>query len=324
MIKNKIIQCVFLVGVFTSSTLILAADVYPSKPIRIVLGYAPGGVADITARMVAQKMSESLGQQVIVDNKPSAGGIVAGETVASSDPDGYTLLHMNYGNAVSAAIFKKLPYDIKADFEPIAPMGFFDVVMLVDANSDIQSVQDFISKAKASPDKFNIGTINVGSGQHMSASLFKSMTNIPAEIITYKSTAALFLALQSKDINVAFEVISPAIPLINGGSLKAIAVSSIKRIGLYPNVPTLNESGVKGYDVVAWNGIAAPAKTPKPIIEKLNKAINAALTNPEVRNKFKEQGIEPTTGSPEDLKNILSNEVVKWNKLVTDLRMEKK
>jgi tripartite-type tricarboxylate transporter receptor subunit TctC len=280
-------------------------------------------VADITARMVAQKLSDALGQQVVVDNKPSAGGIVAGETVAKADPDGYTLLHMNYGNAVSAAMFNKMPYDIKRDFQPISAMGFFDVVMLVDKSSDIQSVQDFITKARANPDKYNIGTVSLGSGQHMSAVLFKSLTGLNTTIVPYKTTPSLMLALKSKDIAVAFEIISPAMPLIRSGEIKAMAVSSGSRFRGLPDVPTLVESGVKGYNVTAWNGVAAPAKTPRPIIERLNKEINAALALPDVRSKFQDVGIDARGGTPEELRDILSNEIDKWNNLVTTMKLER-
>lgn len=296
---------------------------YPNKPIRLVVGYAPGGVADITARMVAQKLSDALGQQVVVDNKPSAGGIVAGDTVAKAEPDGYTLLHMNYGNAVSAAMFNKMPYDIKKDFQPISAMGFFDVVMLVDKSSDIQSVQDFIAKAKAAPEKYNIGTVSLGSGQHMSAVLFKSLTGLNTTVVPYKTTPSLMLALKGKDISVAFEIISPVMPLIRSGEIKAMAVSSGTRFRGLPEVPTLMESGVKGYNVTAWNGVAAPAKTPRPIIERLNKEINAALALPDVRSKFQDVGIDARGGTPEELRDILSTEIDKWNNLVTTMKLER-
>jgi tripartite-type tricarboxylate transporter receptor subunit TctC len=319
-----------IAGIFCVSWLVLqcthianAADVYPSKPIRLVLGYAPGGVADITARLIAQKMSDSMGQQIVVDNRPSAGGIVAAQAVAAADPDGYTILHLNYGNAVSEAIFKKLPYDIQKDFEPVSLMGSFDVLMLVDKNSDIQNVADFIAKAKANPEKYNIGSVSVGSGQHMSASLFKSMTGLQVELVPYKATSNLFMALKSKDISVAFEIISPAMPMIKSGDLKPLAVSSAKRYEALANVPTLNESGVKGYDVVAWNGMAVPAKTPRAIVDRLNKEVNLALKDPEVKAKFQSVGIEPKGGSPEDLKALLANEIAKWKKLVAQLNMEK-
>ena len=300
-----------------------AQGVYPTKPIRLVLGYAPGGVADITARLVAQRLSEALGQQVIVDNKPSAGGIVAGETVAKADPDGYTLLHMNYGNAVSAALFRKLPYDIQRDFQPVSAMGFFDVVMLVDKSSDIQSVQDFIAKARANPDKYNIGSVSLGSGQHMSAVLFKSLAGLQTVLVPYKTTPSLMLALKSKDISVAFEIVTPALSLLHGGEVRALAVSSTSRFRGLPDVPTMAESGVRGYDVTAWNGIAAPARTPQPIIERLNREINAVLALPEVRAKFSEVGIDARGGSPEDLKNILASEIDKWNNLVDVMKIER-
>ena len=296
---------------------------YPNKPIRLVVGYAPGGVADITARMVAQKLSDALGQQVVVDNKPSAGGIVAGETVAKAEPDGYTLLHLNYGNAVSAAMFNKMPYDIKRDFQPISAMGFFDVLMLVDKSSDIQSVQDFITKARANPEKYNLGTVSLGSGQHMSAVLFKSLTGLNSTIVPYKTTPSLMMALKSKDIAVAFEIISPAMPLIRSGELKVLAVSSDARFRGLPDVPTLMESGVKGYNVTAWNGVAAPAKTPRFIIERLNKEINAALALPDVRSKFQDVGIDARGGTPQELRDILSNEIDKWNNLVTTMKLER-
>ena len=314
---------IFSFALLLSSIHGFAADVYPSKPIRLVLGYAPGGVADITARLIAQKMSDSMGQQFVVDNRPSAGGIVAAQAVAAADPDGYTILHLNYGNAVSEAIFKKLPYDIQNDFEPVSLMGAFDVLMLVDKNSDIQSVSDFIAKAKVNPEKYNIGSVSVGSGQHMSAALFKSLTGLQVELVPYKATSNLFMALKSKDISVAFEIISPAIPMIKSGDLRPLALSSLKRSEALPNVPTLNESGVKGYDVVAWNGMAVPAKTPKAIIDRLNKEINLALKDPEVRAKFQSVGIDPKGGTPEELKSLLANEITKWKKLVSQLNMEK-
>jgi len=322
--KHGLFTCMVGIALLGSVSGVQAqANNYPNKPIRLVVGYAPGGVADITARMVAQKLSDALGQQVVVDNKPSAGGIVAGDTVAKAEPDGYTLLHMNYGNAVSAAMFNKMPYDIKKDFQPISAMGFFDVVMLVDKSSDIQSVQDFIAKAKAAPEKYNIGTVSLGSGQHMSAVLFKSLTGLNTTVVPYKTTPSLMLALKGKDISVAFEIISPVMPLIRSGEIKAMAVSSGTRFRGLPEVPTLMESGVKGYNVTAWNGVAAPAKTPRPIIERLNKEINAALALPDVRSKFQDVGIDARGGTPEELRDILSTEIDKWNNLVTTMKLER-
>jgi tripartite-type tricarboxylate transporter receptor subunit TctC len=300
-----------------------AAQTYPSKPIRLVVGYGPGGVADITARLVAQKLTESMGQPVIVENRPSAGGIMAGDLVAKADPDGYTLLHLNSGNAISAASFRKLPFDVKKDFESIANMGAVDFVVLVDKSSDIKTMADFMAKARANPGKTNIGTVSIGSGQHMAATLFKSITGVDAPVVPYKATPALFAALKGKDIDVVFEVVSPALSLIRGGELRAIAVSSGKRFVGLPDVPTMMESGVKDFDVNAWNGLAAPAKTPKAIIDRLNKEVNAVLALPDVQKRFQDLGIDPRGGTPGELRNKLFSEVDKWTSLVSTMNMER-
>ncbi len=299
------------------------SQAWPAKPIRFVVGYAPGGVADITARMIAQKLSNALGQQVVVDNRPSAGGIVAADTVAKAEPDGYTMLHLNQGNAVSAAMFKSLPYDTVRDFAPVSAMGFFDVLVLTGKDSPLNNIRDVIALAKSNPDKLNIGTVAIGSGQHMAASLFKAMTGLNLTLVPFKSTPALFAALKSGDIQVAFEITAPARGLIKGGELKVLAVSSAKRFAGMPNVPTIAESGVPGYDVSAWNGIALPAKTPRAIIERLNREINAAMAQPDIRERFQEFGIDARGGSPEDLRDLLAGEITKWKNVVETTGIEK-
>ncbi len=296
---------------------------YPTKPIRLVVGYAAGGAGDITARLIAQKLSAALGQQVVVDNRPSAGGIIAGEIVAKADPDGYTLLHLNYGNAVSAALFKSLPYDVERDFAPVSPMGFFDVLVLVNKSSTLNGVRDVVAAANAAPDKLNVGTVSIGSGQHMAAELFKASAGANMTIVPFKSTPALVTALLSNEVQVAFEIGAPVMSLVKSGELKALAVSSRKRFAGLPDVPTVQEAGIAGYDVTAWNGIAAPAKTPRAIIDRLNKEINAALTAPEIRQRFQELGIDARGGSPEDLKAILGSEIARWKELVVAARLEK-
>jgi tripartite-type tricarboxylate transporter receptor subunit TctC len=313
-----------LAGILAAAALSTAhAQTYPVKPIRIVLGYAPGGVADITARMVAQKLSSSLGQQVIIDNRPSAGGIVAAEMVAKAEPDGYTLLHLNYGNAVSAALFRSLPYDTVKDFVPVSAMGFFDVLVLANKGSALAGVKDVIALAQSKPDKLNIGTVNIGSGQYMAAALFKAMTGLDLTIVPFKSTPALIAALKSDDIQVAFEIGAPVLALVRSGELKALAVSSAKRFVGLPEVPTVAESGVPGYQVTAWNGVAAPAGTPRAIVERLNKEINAALAQPDIRQKFQEFGIDARGGTPEELRDLLAGEIAKWKNVVETAKIEK-
>ena len=300
-----------------------AQQAYPTKPIKLVVGYGVGGVADITARLIAAKLSAALGQPVIVDNRPSAGGIVAGEIVAKAAPDGYTLLHMNYGNAVSAALFKSLPYDIERDFVPVAPMGAFDILIVTNKGSPLNSVADLIAAAKAAPDKFNVGTVSIGSGQHMAAELFKSMTGMDLTIVPFRGTPALITALKGDDIQAAFEISAPVMPFVKNGELKVLAVGSKRRFSGLPNVPTVTESGVPGYDVLAWNGIAVPANTPPEIIERLNREVNAALAQPDVRKTFQDLGIDPRGGSSQDLKDMLTAEVAKWKKLVETAKIEK-
>ena len=300
-----------------------AGQSYPARPVRIVVGYAAGGVADITARLVAQKLSVALGQQVIVDNRPSAGGIIAAEIVAKAEPDGYTLLHTTYGNAVSVALFKSLPYDIERDFAPVSPMGFFDILVLVNKGSALNNVRDLVRAANATPDKFNIGTVSIGSGQHMAAELFKATSGASLTIVPFKSTPALVTALLGNEIQAAFEIGAPVMAQVKNGDLKALGVSSEKRFAGLPNVPTVQESGVANYDVTAWNGIAVPAKTPRAIIDRLNREINAALAAPDIQQRFQELGIEARGGSPEDLAAMLKGEIAKWKKLADEIKLER-
>ncbi len=299
------------------------AQSYPTKPIRMVVGYAAGGVADITARLMAQKLSGALGAQVIVDNRPSAGGIIAGDLVAKSDPDGYTLLHMNYGNAVSVALLKSIPYDIERDFAPISPMGFFDIFILANKGSSIASLKDLVAAVKSSPQKTNVGTVSIGSGQNMAAELFRAVTGLPMTIVTFKTTPALITALKGNDIQAAFEIGAPVMSLAKSGDLRVLAVTGGKRFPGLPDVPTVMESGVANYDVSAWNGVAAPAKTPRAIIDRLNREINAALALPDIRQRFQDLGIDARGGSPQHLQKLLSSEIAKWTRLATQAGIEK-
>src|SRR5258706_3828510 len=274
---------------------------YPARPVRILVPFAAGGVADITARVVSQEMSAAMRQQILVENRPSAGGIVASEAVAKSDPDGYTLLFLTNGNAVSASLFKSLPYDTVGDFAPVSTVGFFDLVLVVNSDSKISSVRDLVAFAKANPNKLNIGTINVGSTQNLSAELFKSMSGVDAQVVPFKATPAVIIALKGGDVQVAFEILAPVLGQIRGGAVKALAVTSDKRYAGLPDVPTVAESGVPGYQASSWNGVAAPARTPKAIVERLNREINAATAAQDVRQRLQELGVESRGGTPEAL-----------------------
>jgi len=268
-------------------------------------------------------MSETFGQQVLVDNRPSAGGIVASEAVAKSEPDGYTLLFITNGNAVSASLFKSLPYDTVRDFAPISTVGFFDLVVVVDSSSKIGSVRDLITAARANPNKLNIGTINIGSTQNLAAELFKSMSGIDAQVVPFKATPAVILALRGGDVQVAFEILAPVMAQIKAGALKPLAVTSDKRFPGLLDVPTVAESGVPGYQASSWNGVAAPARTPKAVIDRLNREVNAATGSPEVRKRLQDLGVEARGGTPEALRELLASEIAKWKAVIERAKIEK-
>jgi tripartite-type tricarboxylate transporter receptor subunit TctC len=296
---------------------------YPARPVRILVPFAAGGVADITARVVSQEMSAAMGQQILVENRPSAGGIVASEAVAKSDPDGYTLLFLTNGNAVSVSLFKSLPYDTVGDFAPVSTVGFFDLVLVVDSASKIGSVRELIAFSKANPNKLNLGTINPGSTQNLAAELFKSMAGIDAQVVPFKATPAVITALKANDVQAAFEILAPVLAQIKGKALKAIAVTSDSRFAGLPDVPTVAESGVPGYQASSWNAIAAPAKTPRPVIERLNREVNAAVAAPAVRKRLGEMGVDARAGTPEALRDLLVSEIAKWKAVIERAKIEK-
>ncbi len=318
---HRVLQCLCVAGVAAASGVL--AQGYPAHPVKILVPFAAGGVADITARVLSQKMGESMGQQVIVENRPSAGGIVASEAVAKAEPDGYTLLFITNGNAVSATLFKSLPYDTVKDFAPVSTVGFFDLVLVVDSASKIGSVRELIAYAGSNPNKLNIGTINIGSTQNLAAELFKSLSGIDAQVVPFKATPAVITALKGGDIQAAFEILAPVIAQIKSGGLKALAVTSEKRFPGLPEVPTVAESGLRGYAATSWNGVAAPARTPKVLIDRLNREVNAATGSPEVRKRLQDLGVEARGGTPEALRDLLVSEIAKWKAVIERAKIEK-
>ncbi len=300
-----------------------AAQSYPTKPVRIMLPFGAGGVADITARVTAQKMTEGMGQQVLIDNRPSAGGIVAADAVAKSDPDGYTLFLLSNGAAVSASLFKALPYDTTSSFAPISTLGFFGLVLLASPDSNISSVKDFLAFAKANPGKANIATINVGSTQNLAGELFRSMSGADATMIPFKDTPSVIQALRSNQVHLVFEFLTPTMGQIKTNAIKPLAVTSATRYPGLPAVPTVAESGIAGYEAASWNGFAAPAKTPRPIIERLNREIRTALGATEVREKLAALGVEARPSSPEELQKLLASEIAKWAAVIERAKIPK-
>ena len=301
----------------------MAAQPYPTKPIRFIVPFGPGGVGDITARLAAQKMSASLGQQVIIDNRPGAGGIVASELVAKAEPDGHTMLLLNNAHAVSMSLFKSLPYDTLRDFAPVTSISTFSIVVLVAPDSPIKSVKELIAAARASPGKLNAGTIQIGATQHLSSELFMSLAGINVVHVPYTNTGAVLAALRGNSVQVAFEFIAPVIGQIKAGQLRALAVSTPSRSSSLSDVPTVQEAGVPGYEVMSWNGIGVPAKTPRAIIERLNRAAVEGLNSPDLKQRFNELAVETRPDTPEGFRKLVAAEIVKWRKVIEGAKIPK-
>jgi len=296
---------------------------YPSQPVKMLLPYAAGGVADITARVLAQRLSQTLGQQVIIDNRPSAGQIVATEAAMKAAPDGYTLLWLNQGHAVSVSLFRSLPYDPVRDFAPISTVGFFGLALLVDSDSPYGSLREFIAAAKASPGRFNIGTTSIGGTQFIAAELFKSMAGLEFQTVPFKATPAIITAVKGNDLDAMVEILAPVIPHIKSGSLRALGVTFAHRFAGLPEVPTLAEAGVRGYEASAWNGVAAPARTPRAVIERLNREISAAVAAPELKQRLQDLGVDARASSPDAMRELLVSETAKWKAVVERAKIEK-
>ncbi len=299
------------------------AQSYPTQTVRIMVPYGPGGVADIVARVMSQKLSESMGQQFIVDNRPSAGGIIATEAVLKSEPDGHTLLWLNQGHAVSVSLFKSLPYDPVKDFAPISTVGFFGMALLVNADSPIKSVADLIAAAKANPSKFNIGTTIPGSTQFIAAELFKSMAGLDVPTVPFKATPLIIAAVKSHDLQAMMEILAPVMPHVRSGGLRALGVTFDHRFAGLPEVPTIAEAGLPGYEASAWNAVAAPVKTPRAVIDRLNKEINAIVAMPDVKKRLQDLGVDARGSTPEALNRLLVSEIGKWKTVIERAKIER-
>jgi len=296
---------------------------FPAKAIRIVVPFGAGGVADLTARTVAQKLSESLGQPVVIENKPGAGGVVAGDTVAKAEPDGHTLLLMSNGTAVSAGLFKSLPFDPVRDFAPVSTLGFFDIAIVVPADSKFKTLGELLAFARANPGKLNVGSINIGSTQNLAAELFKSSSGADVQIVPFNGTPAVITALRGGQIDAAVEILGPVLPQINAKALRALAVTGDKRAAVLPDVPTAKESGLPTYVAASWNALAAPAKTPKDVIARLNKEVTAAVNSPDVKKKLHDLNVEARSSSPEQASELLASEIKRWGDVITRAKIPK-
>ena len=291
------------------------AQAYPAKPVTLVVAFAPGGAGDIVARIVARKMGESLGQPVLVDNRPVP--VAAVSTVARAKPDGYTLLMAGSGTALTSALFDKLPYDLMGSFIHVSTLASFDLTLVAGGRAGgLRSVAEVLAYARANPGKLNIGTVRVGSTQNLAAEMFKAMTGIDALIVPFKSTAEIVGALQSGEVHVAIEILPAVLSQIRGKTLVPLAVTSSQRFAGLPAVPTLAESGVPGFDVASWNGIAVPAGTPAAVVDRLAREIAKAVDAPEVQKQLLAAGAAGKASTPEQMSERMRADIGKWRAVI--------
>jgi tripartite-type tricarboxylate transporter receptor subunit TctC len=262
-------------------------------------------------------------QQIVVDNRPSAGGTAAATAVVNAAPDGYTLLQTGNAAAISASLFKKLPYDVVKDFQQISSVGFFELVVLATPESRFTGLTDVIAYARQNAGKLNIGTINVGSTQFLAAELLKSMAGINAQIVPFKSNTLLLTALRSNELPVAFEMVGPALTHIRSGALRALAVGSDRRFAGLPQIPTISESGLPGFSVYSWTGMSVPARTPRPIVERLAREVAAAVALPEIKQKLQDLGIEARASTPDETRKMMISDIARWKAVIERAGIER-
>jgi tripartite-type tricarboxylate transporter receptor subunit TctC len=293
-----------------------AADDYPNHPVRWLVGYPPGGSTDIVSRLIGQYLSEHMGQQFVIENKPGAGNNLATEMATKADPDGYTVFLVNPANAINATLYKNLTFNFIRDMAPVA--GFIRVpnVMEVNPNVPAKTVAEFISYAKANAGKVNMASAGVGTSTHLSGALFMMMTGTELVHVPYRGAAPALADLLGGQVQVLFDNLPSSIGHIKGGRLRPLAVTTAKRSDALPDVPTVAET-VSGFEASVFYGLAVPKGTPRPVIDKLNKAINAALADPAMKAKLAELGGAPISGTPEDFGKIIADETAKWAKVVT-------
>ncbi len=296
---------------------------FPTKPLKIIVPFGAGGIADLTARTVGAKMAEILGQPVVIENKPGAGGIAAGDLVAKSAPDGSTMLLMSNATAVSENLFKIMPFDTSKDFAPVTTLGFFDIALITKADSPYKTMAELLAFAKANPGKLNLGTINIGSTQNLAAELFKSTADINVQIVPFNGTPAVITALLGGQIDAAVEILGPVKTQIDAKAIKALAVFGLKRAPSVPQVPTARESGLPSMNAASWNALAVSAKTPKDIVAKLHDAAAKALASADVKKRLADLGVEAGSSSPEVLGELLNAEIKRWGEVISRANIPK-
>ncbi len=301
------------------------ADDYPSHPIKLIVPYAPGGGADAVARIIAKRVSGTIGQPIVVENRGGAGSIIGTEDVHKADPDGYTLLLGQSGPiSINPAVYRELPYDPEKDFAPITMTTAYPYILVVNAKLPARTLQDFVAMVKAKPGEFNYGSTGVGSANQLVTELFSSKAGLKMVHVPYRGTALAVADLLAGQVTMVFADPVSALPHIKAGTLRALAVTSKERSAVAPDVPTIAESGYPGFDAIAWHGILAPAKTPPPIIAKLHDQIVAALNDPATKALLEAQAMQTVGDTPEEFAAFIKQDIAVWKKVATQANVSVK
>ena len=312
---KRYVIIVWLASIGISAECVFAQD-YPARPIRLVVASSPGGASDILARMLAQKLSEELGQQVVVDNRGGASGVIGTDIVARAVPDGYTLLIIQPSLTINPSMIRKLPYDAVRDFAPVSLVVDAAQIMTVNPAVAATNVKDLIALAKAKPGELMFGSPGVGTSPHLVAELFKLTAGVDMPQVLFKGSGMAFISLMSGEVSVAFSTVLSALPHVKSGKMRALGVTSPKRVAVVPDVPTIAESALPGFETSQWFGILAPARTPRPIVDRLYQALLRGSNSPDVKERLMAQGVEVVNQKPEQFAAVIKRELVQWAKVI--------
>jgi tripartite-type tricarboxylate transporter receptor subunit TctC len=310
-----------LVAAAALSASSVMAQAWPNKPISLVVPFPPGGTTDVLARALGDKLSQSLGQPVIVENKPGAGATLGADYVAKARPDGYTLLMGAVHHTIASSVYKKLPYDFGKDFAPVTTVALVPNVLVVNAATPAKNVAELLALMKAEPGKFTYGSNGNGTAQHLIGTQFQSLTGTQMIHVPYKGSGPMATDLLGGQISMSFDTVTPVLPHIKSGKLRALAVTSAKRSSALPDVPTLNEAGLKGFDIATWFGVLAPAATPKDVVARLNTEMVKVIRSPEFKKRMDEIGAEPIGSSPDQMALQIKGETEKFARIVKDAKV---
>jgi tripartite-type tricarboxylate transporter receptor subunit TctC len=308
--------------VLALASLAASAQSYPAHPVKVIVPYAVGGSADVYGRVLAAKLSETMGQPFVIENRPGGGAVIGTDAVAKSAPDGYTILVMSNTHTVNETLIPKKPYDLMRDLAPITGINSQDLLLVVPASLPVNNLREFIALAKKEPGKLNYASSGPGTPYHMAGELFKHMAGVNIVHVPHKGSDQARTAVLSGQVEMMFDAISTIVSLVNAGKLKGLATSGKKRSSVTPNIPTVAEAGVPGYEAPIWLGLMAPAATPKPILERLSQAVGKVINSPAIRENWAKQGAVPLAMTPDEFGRFVREDIQKWSKLVKDTGMK--